>query len=55
MPEELQESVQNIKKIGRSQYKEFGIERMVERTKPKGHFRVAMVSIIVPAWSTQAR
>lgn len=37
MPVEVVESVQNIKKIGQSQYKAFVTERMVERTKPITH------------------
>ena len=37
MPAEVVESVQNIKKIGQSQYKAFVSERMVERTKPITH------------------
>ena len=37
MPAEVVESVQNIKKIGQSQYKAFVSERMVERRKPITH------------------
>ena len=37
IPAEVVESVQNIKKIGQSQYKAFVSERMVERTKPITH------------------